>query len=266
MQERGGWNSIYLENHDEARSVSRFGDVSTPEFRSTTAKLLAAMQCTLSGTLYVYQGEEIAMANVPTDWPIEEYKDVASQTYFYEELAARRTNYDVADPDMSDIWDGLRRKARDHARSPMQWDNSRNAGFSLVNNGDNGAKPWMRVHDDHKEWNVAKQSADPNSVLAFWKAMLSFRKRHLSCTYGIYAELSPEDERIYAYTKDYEAERTIVLLNFTKDQLSYPLPPQVGSIGPVTAFIDNYPGELPDVTKQQVDLRPYEALVIVTTR
>lgn len=84
MQEKGGWNSIYLENHDVARSVSRFGNTSTPEYRAATAKLLALMQCTLTGTLFVYQGEEIAMANLPKDWPIEEYKDIASQTYWKE--------------------------------------------------------------------------------------------------------------------------------------------------------------------------------------
>ena len=82
MQERGGWNSIFLENHDVARSVSRFGDVSTPELRSLSAKCIAAMQCTLSGTLFIYQGEEIGQANLPKSWGIEEYKDIMSQEYF----------------------------------------------------------------------------------------------------------------------------------------------------------------------------------------
>lgn len=94
------------------------------------------------------------------------------------ELVARRARTGQQDPDMSDVWDGLRRKARDHARSPMQWDDSTNAGFSLTN--EQTAEPWMRVHDDHKEWNVAKQREQPDSVMSFWKAMLAFRKNHLS--------------------------------------------------------------------------------------
>ena len=80
---------------------------------------------------------------------------------------------------MSDVWDGLRRKARDHARNPLQWNNTRNAGFSL--SSDDSAEPWMRVHDDYPEWNVAKQRQDDQSVLSFWKRMLSFRKKQLSC-------------------------------------------------------------------------------------
>jgi len=176
MQEKGGWNSSYIENHDVARSVSRFGNDTTPGYRTLSAKLLAAMQCTLSGTLYVYQGEEIAMANLPKEWSIEEYKDIASQQYYFEELAALQKVQGIADPDMSAIRDGLQRKARDHARNPMQWDDSDHAGFSLKAGG---GKPWMRVHDDYKEWNVAKQQKSKDSVLAFWKEMIKFRKQYL---------------------------------------------------------------------------------------
>ncbi|KAK0947534.1 hypothetical protein LTR29_001142 [Friedmanniomyces endolithicus] len=260
IQKRGGWNSIYLENHDVARSVSRFGNDSTPEYRIATAKLLAAMQCTLSGTLYVYQGEEIAMANLPKDWPIEEYIDIASQTYYAEELAIRKSKTGHSNPDMSDIMDGLQRKARDHARNPMQWDDSPNAGFSL--RGD--AKPWMRVHDDYREWNVAKQIVDPDSVFSFWKRMLAFRKGHLSCTYGYYTLLSPGDEEVFAYVKEYKDERILVSLNFTKEAVSYTLPKEAGDLSSVSNFIDNYSGPLPDVKSGKVELRPYEALVVVT--
>ncbi|ORY23124.1 alpha-glucosidase [Naematelia encephala] len=259
MQERGGWNSIFLENHDVARSVSRFGDVSTPEHRAASAKLLSAMQCTLSGTLYIYQGEEIAMANVPTEWPIEEYKDVASQAYYYEELAARKIKQGIDDPDLADVWDGLRRKARDHARTPMQWDGTlSNAGFSKE-----GAEPWMRVHDDYREWNVATQKSDSNSVLSFWKRMLAFRKKYLSCTYGIYTLLSPDDEKIYAYTKDYKEERSLVLLNFSKKSEAYAVPAEVGLPEKITDFIGNFPGDTPDVQGGTMRLRPYEAIVLV---
>lgn len=82
---------------------------------------------------------------------------------------------------MSDVWDGLQRKARDHARNPMQWDDTPHAGFSRSRDGSETTKPWMRVHDDYREWNVAKQKDDSDSVLSFWKAMIAFRKANLSC-------------------------------------------------------------------------------------
>ncbi len=150
------------------------------------------MQATLTGTLYIYQGEEIAHANLPESWPIEEYKDIASQEYFFEELEARKLKQNTDNPDMADVWDGLQRKSRDHARNPMQWDDSKHAGFST------GSKTWMRVHDDYREWNVAKQVGDPDSVLEFWRAMLRFRKKHLACacfpqeTYSVFQVLTDE--------------------------------------------------------------------------
>lgn len=175
MQERGGWNSIYLENHDQARSVSRFGDDSTPELRTRSAKALALMQCTQSGTLYVYQGEEIGMANLPPSWPIGEYKDIATQQYYHEEQDARRAKQGKQDVDMSDVADNVQRKARDHGRNPMQWDATKHAGFSTKE-----GETWMRVNDDYKEWNVASQVDDKTSVHNFWRAMLAFRKEHLA--------------------------------------------------------------------------------------
>ncbi len=159
------------------------------------------------------------MANLPTDWPIEEYKDIMSQQFYFEsvvfhpcttsvvshppfqnktklktldrKLTARKAKYGTDDPDMTDVWDGLRRKARDHARNPMQWDNSHDAGFSLGNK--DAEKPWMRLHDDYKEWNVATQREDEGSVLSFWKRMLVFRKKHLSCVGLIRTFASPLD-------------------------------------------------------------------------
>lgn len=143
--------------------------------RNLSAKCLAAMQCTLSGTLFIYQGEEIGQANLPRSWGIEEYKDIASQAYFSEELASRRMKQPKHDPDMSDVWDGLQRKARDHARSPMQWHSGKHAGFS------DGDGTWMRVNDDYREWNVDAQLGTENSVLEFWRSMLRFRKKYLAC-------------------------------------------------------------------------------------
>ncbi|KAK5715618.1 hypothetical protein LTR15_010264 [Elasticomyces elasticus] len=267
MQNRGGWNSIYLENHDVARSVSRFGNDTTPAYRTLTAKLLSALQCTLSGTLYVYQGEEIAMANLPKEWPIEEYVDIASQVYYAEELALRKAKTGEESPDMSDIMSALQRKSRDHARNPMQWDDGLDAGFSLKNKERWVGKPWMRVHDDYKDWNVAKQIGDPESVLSFWKNMIAFRKAHLACTYGYFTLLSPASEEVFAYTKSYKTERLLVLLNFTKESVSYTLPEQAGEVDDMKDLIGNYTSGPPEhIEDRVVKLRPYEALVIAGTK
>ena len=140
-----------------------------------SAKCLAAMQCTLSGTLFIYQGEEIGQANLPAPWPIEEYVDIASQEYYHEEREVRKRRQNTADPDMTDLMGDLQRKARDHARSPMQWDGEKHAGFSSAE------KTWMRVNDDYPDWNVASQAGDGDSVLEFWRRILRFRKKHLAC-------------------------------------------------------------------------------------
>lgn len=140
------------------------------------------MQCTLSGTLFVYQGEEIGQANLPRSWGIEEYKDIMSQEYFFEELDARRKKSGTQEPDMSDVWDGLQRKARDHARSPMQWNDKQHAGFTTAE------RPWMSVNEDYREWNVDSQliqvipgDSEEGSVLKFWREMLAFRKKNPAC-------------------------------------------------------------------------------------
>lgn len=138
--------------------------------------MLALWHCTLTGTQYVYQGEELGMGNVPHEWGIEEYLDVATQTWYNEELELRRARQGIENPDMSDAMKGLQRKARDNARTPMQWDETANAGFSPE-----GVKPWMRVNDDYRRYNVKTEQQDPNSVLNFWKKLIKFRRDNLAC-------------------------------------------------------------------------------------
>ncbi|KAL0948078.1 hypothetical protein HGRIS_010701 [Hohenbuehelia grisea] len=169
-REDGFWNTIFFENHDHARSVSRFGNDSD-EWRAYSAKMLAVLQVTLSGTLYVYQGQELGLRNFSRSWGIEEYKDYASLNYWKKVFDHRKTREEREDVDMSDVLDGLSKKARDHARTPMQWDGTPNGGFTT-------GKPWMRPNDDHASWNAANQVDDPQSVLSFWKRVLKIRKAH----------------------------------------------------------------------------------------
>jgi alpha-glucosidase len=119
-RDEGFWNSVFLENHDNARSVSRFGNTSSPELRALSAKLLAILQITQSGTLYVYQGEELGMANFSKSWGIEEYKDSRTQDYYASVKKKRQNEQGKEDVDMSDVMERLNKKARDQGRTPVQ--------------------------------------------------------------------------------------------------------------------------------------------------
>ncbi|KLO11209.1 glycoside hydrolase family 13 protein [Schizopora paradoxa] len=208
-REDGFWNTIFIENHDTGRSVSRFGS-DTPQWRAVTAKLLAMLQITQSGTLYVYQGEEIGMANVPTSWGIEEYKDVASLVYYNQILRERTERAKGGAVDMSDILSALQKKGRDNARTPMQWDASENAGFGA-------GTPWMRVNDDYKNWNVQEQLNRSDSTLAFWKKALRLRKEHEVLVYGDFRLLDEpaHHETVFAFSRSLGKAFVIVLLNFS---------------------------------------------------
>ncbi|KAF7437386.1 hypothetical protein PC9H_004225 [Pleurotus ostreatus] len=203
-REEGFWNAVFIENHDQARSISRFADDSD-EWRARSAKLLAMLQITQGGTLYVYQGEEIGMRNFPVDWGLEEYKDVATQNYW---------NNDTVD--MSDVIDGLQRKARDHGRTPMQWNDTTHAGFTT-------GTPWMRVNDDYKACNAESQTRDETSVLSFWKRAIQVRKARdvLTKIYGDFVELDHLNKAVFAYTRSLGNSSALVLLNFSKSEVEY---------------------------------------------
>jgi len=165
------------------------------------------MLCTLSGTLFLYQGQEIGMTNVPISWPISEYKDVSSQNWYN---AVKRTKNGC--PRALECAKAvLQYLGRDHARLPMQWDASPNAGFSA-------AEPWMRVHDDYPAVNVAAQEQDRESVLAFWKTMVRLRKAHGELfIHGEFRTLDAENPDTFVYTKTYGTKKAVVLLNFTEE-------------------------------------------------
>ncbi|KAI1206021.1 glycoside hydrolase family 13 protein [Annulohypoxylon truncatum] len=187
-----GWTTVFCENHDNGRAVSRFGDCSTPELWRASAKTLALWQATLTGTLFLYQGQEIGMTNMPATWGIDEYKDVESLNFYTEALASGDEKAIV------DTMHGLRILARDHSRIPFQWDDSPNAGFA-----DEGVKTWMRVHDDYQEINAAKQMVDPDSILNFYRQILQLRKEYKDLfVFGTFRLLKAEDEAIFAYVKE----------------------------------------------------------------
>ncbi|KZT60559.1 glycoside hydrolase family 13 protein [Calocera cornea HHB12733] len=256
--EAGGWNSVYLENHDQARSVSRFGsgEEGGSEGRERSAKMLACCHCTLSGTAYVYQGEEIGMVNMPREWGLEEYKDVKTRLYWNEVLNPRETEANP-NPDMSDILSDLAHKARDHARLPMQWDDSPNAGFAPA-----GATPWMRVHEDYREWNAKEQRGREGSVFGFWKRMIAFRKMSPACTYGHFHQLAPDHPQIFAYRKLHRCQRLTVILNFSSTPTLWRLPEELASAASTHKIVmGNYEDAVKIDKDRWVEMRPWEAVV-----
>ncbi|KAJ8703301.1 hypothetical protein PTI98_001936 [Pleurotus ostreatus] len=212
-REEGFWNAVFIENHDQARSISRFADDSD-EWRARSAKLLAMLQITQGGTLYVYQGEEIGMRNFPVDWGLEEYKDVATQNYWNKILKQRQEEAQSDTVDMSDVIDGLQRKARDHGRTPMQWNDTTHAGFTT-------GTPWMRVNDDYKACNAESQTRDETSVLSFWKRAIQVRKARDVLIYGDFVELDHLNKAVFAYTRSLGNSSALVLLNFSKSEVEY---------------------------------------------
>ncbi|KAF2029621.1 glycoside hydrolase [Setomelanomma holmii] len=218
MLERDGWNSLFIENHDQPRSVSRYTDDSD-EWREYGAKLLALMQSTLAGTLYVYQGEEIGMRNVPKQWDEKEYKDIESINFFrkYREV------YPGNDEKQQLAREIIQKKARDNARTPVQWSADPHAGFTSPS-----STPWMRVNDDYKNVNVSSQLATPNptlgtlSVHAFWRRALANRKKHADVfVYGDFEVLDMQHEKVVAYKRWSKDEEFVTVLNFGGEEVNW---------------------------------------------
>lgn len=185
------WTTVFCENHDNGRSISRFGNESTEEWWLKSGKTLALWQATLTGTLFLYQGQEIGMVNMPKSWGIEEYKDIESSNFYAEAVASED------DKRIQHTMRGLQILARDHSRIPFQWNDSTHAGFSA-----DGATPWMRVHDNYQKLNAAAQMKDPNSILSFYKRVLRLRKQYPEVfVFGTFDLLEPEDESVFAYVK-----------------------------------------------------------------
>lgn len=208
------WTTVFMENHDQARSVSRFGDDS-PKWRVRSGKMLALMLAALSGTLFIYQGQELGMINMPPDWDISEYKDVESSNYY--DMVAKRSGNDPAK--LAEAKKAIQHFARDHARSPMQWtDSSPNGGFTTEE-----AKPWMRVNTSTSEINAAQQVSDKDSVLAFWRKMLVVRKEHNDLlVHGDFWALDMDNKYVFSFVKEYNDKKAFVVCNFSGEERALP--------------------------------------------
>lgn len=199
-----GWNSLFWNNHDLPRIVSRWGN--DGDYRVLSAKMLATLLHGMKGTPYIYQGEEIGMTNVPFQ-TIDEFPDIETQNIYQERLKAGFTE--------EETMHAIRAKARDNARTPMQWNAEKNAGFTE-------GTPWYRVNPNYKEINVEQALADPESVFYHYQKLIQLRKEHEVMVYGTYQLLFPEDEDLYIYTRTLEEEKWLIgLVTFMRRQESY---------------------------------------------
>ena len=233
------WNSLYLSNHDQPRSVSRYGNDSE-QYREVSAKMLATCLHMMQGTPYVYQGEELGMTNVYFD-KLEDYRDVESFNA-YKEMTE---TFGVSHEEMMGY---LKKIGRDNARTPMQWDDSENAGFTT-------GTPWIRVNPNYKEINAKQQVGNPDSVFSYYKNLIRLRHENEIIVYGDYELLEPDNEELFIYTRTLGDEKLVVLCNFTDHDVTIPasVMSQIPDDAPI--MISNYVGNMPAV------LRPYEATV-----
>jgi oligo-1,6-glucosidase len=231
-----GWNSLYWDNHDQPRAVSRFGDDS-PEHRRNSATCLATLLHLHRGTPYVYQGQEIGMANYPFA-SVDDFRDVESVNHFAAAM--------VAGEDPTAVLAAMRRMSRDNARTPVQWDASPSAGFTT-------GTPWLPVNPDHVEWNAAAQRDDPQSVLAHYRRLIALRHENPVVALGDFAMLLPDHDDVYAFTRSLDGETLLVVCNVSRRScdLSDLLPRAVDA--PLVL------GNLPDAGPV---LRPWEARIL----
>ena len=201
-----GWNSLYFENHDQPRSVSRFGDDST-EFRVASAKTLATTMHLLKGTPYVYQGQELGMTNAYFA-SIEQYNDLESTRFFAEAVASG------ANP--AELLPAIAFKSRDNARTPMQWDASANAGFST-------GEPWLQVNPNHVEINADAAIADRDSVFHHYRALIALRHERELVREGRFELLLPNHEQLFCYTRTLGREVLLVVANWSSAPVALPL-------------------------------------------
>jgi len=237
-----GWNSLYLNNHDQPRMVSRFGD--DGKCRKESAKMLATMLHTMQGTPYIYQGEEIGMTNVRFG-SIDDYRDIETLNMYREKVLEQGE-------DPQKVLKAIHYMGRDNARTPMQWDDGPNAGFTT-------GTPWIKVNPNYRDINVKEAMADPDSIFHYYRKLIALRKRHDIVVYGDFVPLLEDHPQIYAYLRVLGNERWLVLLNFFGSECEFALPKDV-SFADAGLVIGNYPdGGRP--LDRTVRLRPYEARV-----
>lgn len=231
-----GWNSLFFENHDLPRSVSRFAN--DGEYRDVSAKMLATCLHGMQGTPYVFQGQEIGMTNIKMD--ISEYRDIELLNMYKERKEAGYSE--------EELMQSIYAKGRDNARTPMQWSDEKNAGFT-------DGEPWIKVNPNYKEVNVKQAMQDEGSIFYYYKKLISLRKNERILVHGKYEPLLLEDPDIFAYTRTDKDSKMLVICNFTEKNVACDL---VKDWSDGETLIANYKDR-----EENGILRPYEAMMII---
>lgn len=234
-----GWNSLFWNNHDLPRIVSRWGN--DQQYRVQTAKMFASVLHLMQGTPYIFQGEEIGMTNVQFE-SLEEYNDIEIHQFYHDNLKKGYTHEQM----MEAIW----KNGRDNARTPMQWDESKNAGFTT-------GMPWLKVNPNYKTINVQNALKDKQSIFYHYKSLIELRKNSQyseTIIYGDYQLLLPEDQQVFAYIREDQQHRLLVVANFSEEQIVRTLEGEVKDV-----ILSNYDETNLDLSN--LELRPYEAIV-----
>jgi len=242
MNKGGGWNALFWCNHDQPRVVSRFGD--DGEFHQESAKMLATAIHMMQGTPYIYQGEEFGMTNPNFD-RIEDYRDVESLNMY--EIMKQQGKPEA------EIIEILKQKSRDNSRTPVQWDDSVNAGFTA-------GTPWINTAGNYPSINAKRALAEKDSIFYHYKKLIQLRKDYDIITDGRYELILPEHDDIFSYIRSTENEKLIVVNNFRKKSTVFTLPEQVDVEGYTSdILLSNYPDTDPNF--RRFTLRPYESVV-----
>jgi len=229
-----GWNSLFLNNHDLPRTVSRWGD--DGEYRVESAKMLATMLHGMQGTPYIFQGEELGMTNIRLE--LEQYRDVEIHNVFAERTAM---GYDPADV-MRSIW----ARGRDNARTPMQWTPGWHAGFTT-------GTPWLPVNPNCVEINAQDALEDPFSVFYYYKRLIELRKTVPVFRYGTFELVDADSEQVFAYTRQMDGQQLLVVCNFTGEEVEWEIPAEFADGEILLTNYEPTPGIL----------KPYEAMMLL---
>ncbi|MGN0536261.1 MAG: alpha-glucosidase [Eubacterium sp.] len=236
------WNTLYLENHDHPRIISRYG---SEKYWKQSGKMLANMYMLQQGTVFVYQGQELGMLNTKLD-SLDDYVDVFM-----------KNNYSVAKDKVhmnaDKCWDWAVRSTRDNARTPVQWNDSENAGFTT-------GKPWFPVNTNYKQINAEKEINDPDSILNHYKALIKFKRENEVAIYGDYKEHYKNSDKLYVYERNYKGKRLLVINSFSDESVPFEAPKDF-DLEKGTPVLCNYAN--PTVQGNGFKLRPYESRVYV---
>ena len=236
------WNTLYIENHDHPRIISRYGN---ERYRVESGKMLANMYMLQQGTPFIYQGQELGMLNIKLD-SFDDYVDVFMKNNYNVAVNKVRLNKDKA-------WDWAVKSTRDNARTPVQWDDSENAGFT-------SGTPWFPVNPNYKQINAKKEMEDPNSILNHYKALIKFKKENEVAIFGDYKEHYKNSDKLYVYERNYLGKRLLVINSFSDSSVAFEAPKGF-NLEDGKPVLCNYAN--PTVQGNGFKLRPYESRVYV---